>query len=226
MPWRLRVAAVGHCIDGQPEGGHRQRQIQEKDGTPRYRIDQPAAQHRPRRTRDGGPRGPGAYRLAAPFAFKHAANDRQAGRYQQGCAHALQGPHGNQRPRAGSQPAGCRGGGKEGNADDENRAPPKPVTERATHQQQGTQRQQVGTDDPLHGRQTGASAGGKFALDGGQGDVDDRAVDEGHGRAQHGGGQGVTFSRRERRRTGGLCLDDSLIAGSVRVGWHGKSRWR
>src|SRR5206468_95222 len=67
------------------------------------------------------------------------------------------------------------------NAQQEDALAPEAVAEGAAHQQQGRQEQRVGLDEPLR---IGARRA-QVALDRRQRDVDDRAVHEGHARAEH-----------------------------------------
>ncbi len=117
--------------------------------------------------------------------------------------------------RPGRQAAGDGCGGEQRDADDEDLAPPEAVAQRAAHQHQRAQQEQIGIDDPLHLGQPGGRIAGQVALDGGQGDVDDGAVDKGHGRAQHRGGQRQLGMRR-RAAAAGLGADDAFVTRGVR----------
>jgi len=63
------------------------------------------------------------------------------------------------------------------------------IRQRPRHQDQRPQRQQVGVDDPLLHREAPTQVG----VNGGQGDVDDRHVQEGHERAEDAGDQDQTL---------------------------------
>ena len=81
-------------------------------------------------------------------------------------------------------------------ADREDAAAPEPVAERAGGEQEGGERQRVGVDDPLQA----GEAGVQFALDVGQGDVDDRDVEQQHERRDRDQDEGppLALHRREQ----------------------------
>ena len=71
---------------------------------------------------------------------------------------------------------------------------PEPVAERAGGEQEGGEGQRVGVDDPLQAREAGV----EVALDVGQGDVDDRDVEQQHERRDETSEQGPPLALHTR----------------------------
>ena len=104
--------------------------------------------------------------------------------HQQRAADALQGPGQGEPGGRGREGAEDRGHREGDEADHEHPPPPVAVAQRAAQEQEAGQRHQVAVEDPLQAGQVGV----EVAADGGQGDVDDAAVEEGDPRPEHRGG--------------------------------------
>jgi hypothetical protein len=116
----------------------------------------------------------------------------QAARHQQGAGRALHRAGGDEDGHGRGQSAG---GGRHGEADEPNEEDALAavaVAEGAAQQQQRTQRQQVGVEDPLQTREAAAQA----PFDGREGDVDHGAVEQGHAGAEDAGEHQPATGRR------------------------------
>ena len=108
------------------------------------------------------------------------------------------------RPRRGQQSDRRRGGAEQRgeseacDADGEDATLAEDVAQRAAHEDQRAERQQVCAADPLLSRQAAAEA----ALDRRQGDVDDRSVEQGDRGAEDRGGQRQLFDALRSHRGG------------------------
>ena len=180
------LPAVGDGHDRQRDGRASNRHVQEKDG-----------RHENASTSQPPATGPSAEVIAptpaqvpiacaALLVVEDRADDREAARHQQRRAHPLHGARRDQGGGARREAAADRGQREQHDPGDEHRAPSEPSPSRAAHQHQRAEKQQIGIDDPLRSPPRSRL---QFALDGRQGDVDHRAVDEGHARAENGRGQ-------------------------------------
>ncbi len=129
----------------------------------------------PSAPRERADRRPGADRAAARLAGEGAAQDGQAVGHQQRRAQPLQAATGQQPAEARRDGADDRRQGEQDQPCQEHASSAEMVTEPAAQQDQRAQRQQVGVDRPGQFRWAGA----EIARQRRQGDVDDRAVDEG-----------------------------------------------
>jgi hypothetical protein len=125
---------------------------------------------------DPGQPGPQSDRLRPVLRPERRLDQREAARRQQGPAHALQDPRGDQLSGVLRQPAEQRGRGEPADPDEEDAAPPVPVAEGAAQQDQRRQRQRVAGDRPLETGQRGV----QLAADRGEGDLHGGGVDERH----------------------------------------------
>ena len=113
--------------------------------------------------------------------------------------------------------AGDRGDGEDRHADQEDAPPAEAVAQRAADQQQRGEEERIRLDDPLRlGRR-----GVEFALDRRQRDVDDRAVDERHARAEDRGHQHPAPARGPRTASPVRRPDGGVIAGRLADLGHG-----
>ncbi len=203
------VAALRHAPERETEGDQGHRKVDEEDRPPRPCVDQPAAEHRAERGRQRREARPGADGPAALVLRKGRADDGEAARDEQSAADTLHGAGGDQRGGVRRQPAPDGGGGEDDDAHDEDTAAPEAVAGRAADQDQGTQQQHVGVDDPL----SAPDGCGQLALNRGQRDADDRAVDERHAGAEDGRSQhpwlGALGTAARLRRRG---ADHALVA--------------
>ena len=212
----FRFTAFRDVAPGQQAGAGRDRYIDQKNAAPAGRIDQPAAQQG---TEGAGQRahgGPGADGPAARFALECAAEDGQAVGHQERGTESLQAPARQQPAETGRGGAQHRGQGEQDQSRHEQAAPAEVVAHAAAQQDQGAQRQQIGIDGPGQLRRPGA----EIARQGGQGDVDDGAVDKCHAGAEDGGGQGQPgISRRCFAVDQGRA---DAVAGAGNGGGHGQ----
>ncbi len=218
QPPGLRIGGLGDGRQGQDHRPRRQRQVDEEDRPPADMVHQPAAHHR---TDRGGHRAeprPGPDGAAALGLGERSAKDRQAGRREQRRARPLQRPGDHQQRGVRSEAAGRRCQGEQADPDQQHPAPAEPVRRRPAHQDEGAQQQQIGVHHPLHRR----AARREVALDGRQGDIDHRAVDEGHAGGQHRGqqDQGLAGFRQGVRGGAGDRADRAVIAGASRRADH------
>ena len=100
---------------------------------------------------------------AAPDALDHAGADEPG--------------------RPGGEAAAGRGEGEPHDADGEDAPASVAVPERTAQQQEGSEREGVAGDDPLQRTEAAVEA----AVDGGEGDADDRRIEKGDPRAEDGG---------------------------------------
>ncbi len=115
---------------------------------------------------DGAPHGECGGALLAGVRGHH---HRHGGGGEQGGAGALGGAGDDERGRGVREPAGQRGAGEQGQAEQEHPAPVEQVGHPAPEQQQASAEQHVGADRPLVGRggqvQVGADAGQRHVHD-------------------------------------------------------------
>jgi len=159
----------------------------------------------------GAPRAEGAVALGA--LAEGGAEDRQRGRGDDRSAEPLNAAGRDQHPASRSQAAGQGSEGKEEQPADEDPAPPEQVGRAAAEEEEAGERQRVGAHDPLEL----VAAEVELAPDRGQGDVDDRHVEDDHelrGAAQHEGPEVAAVRAHERAQSS--CRSNHL---TVRVAW-------
>ena len=144
--------------------------------------------------------------IAAPALVtgERGRDQRQAAWYEQRAGDALERPCCDEKLRGRGDRAQRRGHAEADQPGDEDPAAPEVVTERPADQDQRTEREQVGLDDPLLGRQAGV----QVLADGRERDVDHGPVEEDDGRAEDGGYEGRALATRGR-------LHRPRIAGAV-----------
>jgi hypothetical protein len=165
-------------------------------------VDERAADERPDGGGDAPEARPGADRLRPVGRDEGALDHRQAARGQQRPAHALQHAGDDQRLRVGRDAAQQGGEGEPRRADHEDPPPAEAVAQRAAEQDQAGQGEQVAVGDPLELGERRV----EVLADGLQGDVDDRAVEEGHARAESGRGDDCSSGRRTESDVGDLGI--------------------
>ena len=196
-----RHRGVPRLIDvaqGDGEGDHADRHVDEEDPAPVQVLADHAAERRAEgqgQGADGGPDADG--RGALPDVGESGHDDGQRGRHQQRRAHALDGAAGDEHLAAAGQPGGQRGQREQRQAAEEDPAPPVHVGEPAAGQQQPGHREQVAADHPLQPGHRQVQA----VLDGRDRHVDDVVVQVGH--------EGGQADRRQRPppSPGALALD-------------------
>ncbi len=226
----LRVPALRDVPYRDEHDGHGEGQVDEEHPAPAHGLHQPAPQERAGRAGDAGQPGPGADGAHPVLGAEGRLQDRQAARRQQCSADALDRAGGDESADVGRDSTGQRRDGEPHDADHEHPPPAEPVAERAAEQDQGGEGQRVGVDGPLQARDPRV----QVLTDGGQRDVDDRAVDERHPRAEDGGREhpaasGPAEGQQRRRGRGGalrhvprhvaaMSASNTRCAGSVRAG--------
>jgi hypothetical protein len=105
----LRIAALRDEARRQRQRRRRHGQVEEEDRAPGQDVDHPAAQQRARSGGQGRESRPGADRAPAYLSGEVGADERQAARYQQGRADALNGTRRDQGSAVGSESAHGRG---------------------------------------------------------------------------------------------------------------------
>ncbi len=182
--------------EDQRQGGEDERHVEREDPAPGDLVDDPAARERPDDRRDPTPSGPGTDRGAALLRREGGDDDRQRARSDERAGRALQRASGDQHvDRRGSRTQQGEQA-ERGDARREDATLAVDVAERAADQDQRPQREQIGVRHPLLRREAAA----EVALDRGQGDVDDRAVDRGHRRSEDRGEQRQPLSPRHGSR--------------------------
>ena len=178
------VAGLGHVADGDPAADRRHRHVEEEDQPPGAGVDQPPADERP----DGaGHRRPGPTRRRSPGPGRRGRTpaemiDRLAGT-SSAPATPWRARAATRNPTSGASPHSTEAVDEADQAGDEHPPPPVAVAGAAAQQEEGRQRDEVGVEHPLEARTDAL----EVVADGRQGDVDDRAVEEHHPRAEHGG---------------------------------------
>ena len=129
--------------------------------------------------------GPGADGAAAILFGEGCADDGEAARSQQRGAHTLNGAGDDELMDRLRESACSRGEGKDSDPCHEDTPAAEEISRGASDENECAEEQAVGLHDPLHVDYGGFEAG----LQRGQGDVDDRAVDEGHAAAEDGSGE-------------------------------------
>jgi hypothetical protein len=176
---RRVLLVVGLRFRGEEEGDQRDRDVDPEDRPPGP-LGQVAAGDRADRGEAAGDGEEDRHRAAALVQREGVEDDRQRGREHQRRAGALDDAEDDQpglverAGRGGAAEGG--GGGEDDDADHDHAAVAGDVGEAAAEGEQRREREQVAVDDPLHpGR-----GERKVFLDAGDGDRDDRLVDEGH----------------------------------------------
>ena len=132
---------------------------------------------------------------AAILRSERGLEDGQAGRGHEGAPDALENPGQDEHAGIRGDPAAHGGDGEPDDADGEDALAPHAVAERAAQEEERRQGQRVARDDPLQG----AHAAVKGAPDGGERDADDRGIDGGDARTEHGGRDHPSSAARAER---------------------------
>ena len=199
------VAVASHVLgDRTGDRHHRdaERHVQEEHQAPRHGLDQPPTQERAEGVRHATERRPRADRPAPLPRGEAGLEDRQAAGEEEGARRALEHPRGHQHGEVGRCRAGRRRGHEQHHPDAEHPAPPVAVAERAAHQDQRGQGQQVAGEDPLEARQLGV----EVRTDGGQRHVHHGGIEGHQRRPEH---------RRDQNRAPGTGVEAEAL---LRVG--------
>jgi hypothetical protein len=167
------------CDQGAPEDvrDRPDRQVDEEDPVPADRLGQDAAEQQAERRPAGDHERVEAHRLGSLRGLGELhGDDRDDHRGGERGGGALQEAGDYQRAAAGGEAAEHRGGDEGGDADQKDPLAPEQVAEPPGEQQQAAEGDQVAVDHPGEGR----LAEMKVRLDGGEGDVDDRRVEDDH----------------------------------------------
>ena len=196
----------GQGTPAQRHGDQAHRHVDQEDVAPVGILDEPPAQDRAERWRQQDGDAEQAHDQATPLWRREAIEERHADGHQHAAAQALQHAERDQQRGARRERAQQRAEREERQGDQVEPLGAEAVGEPAREGDDRRLRQQVAGDDPLHGVQVGR----EDALQGGQGDVDDGVVQDGHKGAEHDGGQGQR-DRAEAEGGSGFCrLDEGL----------------
>ena len=181
---------VGLGIEGLGNVSHREhdhhgndRQVDEEDGAPRHRLDQPTAEERPGSGGDTAQATPRSDRGAAIFHAERRRDDREAARHEERRGRALDATRRDEGDDAGCEAAEQGRDPERHETDQEHLAPAEAVAERSADHQQRAEREQVAVQHPLETREVGV----EVAPDGRQRGGDDAPVEEGDPRPEHRG---------------------------------------
>ena len=180
---RLFVLRLRHVPQADEQDHRRERQVDQEDPAPRRGLDEPPTEERSDRGHDPAETGPRADRRGTVLGHEARLEDRQASRGEQCGAHALQRPGHDERFGVRCDRAQHRSAGEPNHPEQEDAPAAEEVTERATEQQEAGEGQGVCVHDPLQAREAGV----EVLADRRQRDVDDRGVERGEARAEHGG---------------------------------------
>ena len=169
------VVALGQQARGEQRGGDADRHVDEQDPLPAQVLGQHAAEQHARGAARAGDGAPDAQRAVALGALgEGVGHDRQRGGGDQRGAEALQGARADEPDVGLGQAAEQRREREDDEADHEELAAAQEVGEAAAEQQEATEGEGVGVDDP------GEVVLGEVerAPDGGQRDVDDGGIED------------------------------------------------
>ncbi len=190
-----------HVPGGQRDGRDAHRDVDPEDAAPAGRVDERAADDRADRKRQAEHRAPQADRLRPLGGVgEHVGDDRHRYRVEHAAAHGLQGPERDQPAEPGSEGAGERAEGEQGEAELEDSSPADPGGDRSRQHQQAGQDEQVGVDRPL---QPGDGRA-QVPSDRRQRHVDDRDVHADDEQAQAADGQHQVAALAAQLRHGSL----------------------
>ena len=168
-----RIAGLGHVAPRQRQRDQHERDVDREHPAPRDRVDDLAADQRPGEVADAAPGGPGADRRAALGLGEDRDDDRERGRRQQRARDPLQRARDDQQLDGRRQRAEQRRDAEARHAEREHAPLAVDVGERAGHEDQRAEREQVGVGDPLLAREAAA----ELVRDRRQRDVDHGRVD-------------------------------------------------
>jgi len=167
-------------------------QVDEEDGAPANRVDEPPAERRSERCGEGTSRRPCADGGSARLLGVRGADDRQARRHQERGSNALGETGGNQPPCRRRHAARQRRRRESNQAMHEDAPPPEPITSGSPEEDKARQREHVCVDDPLHRRERTVQRVPHHR----KGHVHDGAVDERQRRSENRGRQHPMRCRR------------------------------
>jgi hypothetical protein len=221
---RRRIARLldVHQREGDDDRGDRR--VDDEQPAPGRVRDHPSPRDRTAGCQDRARRRPRPDRGAPLGGVRIGRRDeRQAPGDQQRRAEPLDRSRRDEERGPRSEPARQGGQREQDHAGDEDPPAPEAVAERAAHQHEGRQQQQVGLDDPLRH----PHVDGQLALHDGERDVDQRAVQERHARpehrheerparrgASHRAGWSIAASRR-RRQSASSGRSDAIRASRI-----------
>ena len=175
---RLWDAPDRDCEDDEGE-----REIDEEDPAPRQVLNEPSPEHGTERSRNRGEPGPCPYCSTALCLRKRRTDERQAARNEQRGAHTLQGASRNELTNSSGKAAPRGRGGEDEHAASKDFAAASKIAQRSAGQEQRSQRQRIGFDNPLNLGQRRVES----RLQRRKGHVHDGAIDERQTRSENGG---------------------------------------
>ena len=174
---RVLVLRLGHEAEGREEREHADRNVDEEDPRPGERLRQPAAEHEAEGRAADGDRGPDAERLRALLPLgERRRDDRERGGGDESGPEALQRAEADQLARARREPVQERRRREDDEADEEEPLAAEKVAGATAEQEEAAEHERVRIDDPL---EVGL-AQAEVLLDGREGDVHDRRVEDDH----------------------------------------------
>ena len=212
--FRRWAAAFRHAPQRDHDDGSGEREVDEKNPAPGSVFDQPAAEDGTERHGDGGKAGPGADGAAALLLGKEALMMARLPGVSKRGAQSLKSAGGDQLMDGLRHPASSRGKGEQRDAYQKNTTAAKEVASGTSDQDQCAEKQSVGLNYPLHVDDSCVEAG----LEGGQGDIDHRAIDEGHAGAEDGSSEDPGSRAGLTGDVGGAGADGRFIAGRPHAG--------
>ena len=187
--WRSGVllARVRHPFQGGGDDHDADRHVDEEDPFPGEAFDQEAAEQQADRAAAGRDPGPDRERFGPRGTLAEGGgDDRERGGREHRATESLDRAADDQLRLRGGEAVGQRGDREEGDAGEEQRAAPEQVGGAPAEQQEAAEEQRVGVDHP--GQRAVGEA--EVVLDGGQGHVHDRRVEDDHELAEADDDQG------------------------------------
>ena len=178
-------------------------------------LDEPAAEDGTECHSHGGKAGPGADGAAAIFFGERCADEGEAAGSEKRGSDSLKGA-GDDELMDRLRESACSGGeGEYGDTCHEDTTAAEEVSGGASDEDECAEEQAVGLNDPLHVDDGGFKAG----LECGQGDIDDRAVDECHAAAEDGSGEDPGAGLGSAGSVGGGRVDRGFVARGAHEGY-------
>ena len=194
-PLRVLGGDVGEAQLGQHDGDDPDRDVDEEDPFPAEVLGDQAADQRADRDGAADRRSPDAERGGAVAAVELLPEQGERGGEHRRAADPLQPARQVEQGRVAGDAAEEGGEGEEAEPEREDAAAAQAVAERAGGEQEGGEHQRVGVDDPLQAGEARA----EVPLDVGQGDVDDRDVQQQHERRDRAEDEGPPFALHRRK---------------------------
>ena len=171
-----RRPALHELAPGEDERGDAEGEVDEEGPAPAAELDEHAADGRTESGRDGRRGTPEADRVRPPVRREGGDDERQRGRHEHRGTERLHDARRDEQLHRGRGTAQDGGDREDRDPGDERAPPPHEVGEPAEDDEEGREHDVVGVEHP---RQPADRGVGERLPDGGEGDVDDRGVEEG-----------------------------------------------